>query len=128
MATVDLRKYNDEVRKKAQMIHGSRPKRYLDIYRVRRYKKYVSRQKYKYFVPRDKKTAVQIELRDKFARAVATWKSFSPYDKNVWNALALKKPMSGYNMFLSFFMKNHNYILQENDGILLQENNNALLQ
>lgn len=122
MATVDLRKSNGEVRKKAGMIHGSRPKRYTDIYRVKKYGKKKYLQKYAYFVPRDKKTSEQLALRSKFAQAVHAWQELNPFEKNVWNALALKKPMSGYNYFISKFQPSGDFLLQESGYRLLQEN------
>lgn len=63
--------------------------------------------KRQYVVPFDPKTAVQIELRTKFAQAVSDWKGLTPEQKKLWNLQASYKDlnMSGYNLFISNQMK-----------------------
>lgn len=77
------------------------------IYQVRtRYnKKVVVRQKY--YVPIDPKTASQIVRRSVFASAVSAWKSLSESLKDEYRKKSSCKKRSGYNVFLSEYLKSN---------------------
>jgi len=49
-------------------------------------------------------TDAQQARREKFAAAVAAWQSLTPEQKEVYNKKAMRKNMSGYNLYLSEYM------------------------
>jgi len=59
----------------------------------------------KYVVPRNPDTHAQRSNRSTFAMAVKAWKNLSQDNKNEWNSKAQKKGKTGYNYFLSQYMK-----------------------
>lgn len=59
----------------------------------------------KHVVAPDKQTAGQILQRDKLIAANYSWRTLSESDQNKYNNRAKKLQMSGYNLFLSEFMK-----------------------
>lgn len=60
-----------------------------------------------YVVPYNPQTPGQQANRFKFADAVSAWQILSILDKRLWNKYAddLQLQMSGYNLFLSRYMK-----------------------
>ncbi len=61
-----------------------------------------------YAVPRDPKTPAQRVRRQAFADAVGAWKLLSMEEKNYWKARGIRKRVSGYNAFLSAYLKKEN--------------------
>jgi len=58
-----------------------------------------------YAVPRDPKTPAQRARRRAFSDAVAAWKMLSVEEKNCWKAHGKRKRVSGYNAFISAYLK-----------------------
>jgi len=56
-------------------------------------------------IPRNPRTQLQQENRAAFAVAVKLWQELSPEEKMIYNRKALRKPYSGYNLFISMQMK-----------------------
>lgn len=61
-----------------------------------------------YSIPRNPKTEAQQANRTLFAEAVKHWQKLSPDEKLVYNLEASAKPCSGYNLFISNYMKGIN--------------------
>ena len=59
-------------------------------------------------MPRNPRTAEQQENRKTFANAVKLWQSMTPGEKDAYNIMAQGKPFSGYNLFISLYMKGLN--------------------
>ena len=57
-----------------------------------------------YVVPGNPDTALQRETRGKFTLAVKTWQQMTPDERYVYARKARNLGMSGYNLFISFFM------------------------
>jgi hypothetical protein len=105
MESVDLRDYCAEVRGKAGLIHGSKPKRYTTYYRVRKWKNSVVHEKLPYVIPTDRRTPGQLASRAKFASGVLAWKALTNVEKDVWRVKSKKLLMNGWNLFLANYMK-----------------------
>lgn len=58
-----------------------------------------------YVVPRNPDTAAQRERRRRFAAAVQCWKSLSAETKERWNSIKADKRLTGYNVFVSAYMR-----------------------
>lgn len=58
-----------------------------------------------YSIPRNPRTIKQQKNRSTFAESVKLWQKLSPEIKSFYNRLAIDKPMSGYNLFISLTMK-----------------------
>jgi hypothetical protein len=58
-----------------------------------------------YAVPRDPKTASQRACRSAFANAVRAWRELSGDEKNCWKTRGKRKRVSGYNAFISAYLK-----------------------
>jgi hypothetical protein len=58
-----------------------------------------------YAVPRDPRTVSQRACRDAFAHAIRAWRELSSDEKNYWMALGRRKKISGYNAFISAYLK-----------------------
>jgi hypothetical protein len=58
-------------------------------------------------MPRNPRTAKQQKNRKTFAEAVKLWQSMSPGEKEAYNIMARGKPLSGYNLFISMYMKGY---------------------
>ncbi|HPS59145.1 MAG TPA: hypothetical protein PK514_13655 [Spirochaetota bacterium] len=55
--------------------------------------------------PRNTDTSVRRKNRRKFADAVKQWQAFTAEEKAVYKKKAYGKRVSGYNLFLSMYMK-----------------------
>ena len=55
--------------------------------------------------PRNPNTPAQKAVRRNFAEAVKQWQMLPVSEKEVYNKRARKKPLSGYNLFTSEFLK-----------------------
>ena len=60
-----------------------------------------------YVIPRNPDTEKQRAVRCTFGDAVRSWKALSSDEKDTWNrrVSGMKKIMSGYNLYISEFMK-----------------------
>lgn len=58
-----------------------------------------------YAVPRNPDTPAQRENRKTFAEAVKLWQKLTPDEKYRFNRKAVKKRVSGYNLFISLYLK-----------------------
>lgn len=58
-----------------------------------------------YLVPRNPDTAAQRTVRGSFRDAVHTWQGMSLEEKREWNFRARYKSATGYNLFVSHYMK-----------------------
>lgn len=60
-----------------------------------------------YVIPHNPDTEKQRAVRHTFGDAVRSWKALSSDEKDIWNRRAskMKKVMSGYNLYISDFMK-----------------------
>ena len=54
----------------------------------------------KYIFKKDLNTSAQQAQRTAFLSAVALWNALPQGDKDAWNALAIDKSMTGYNLFI----------------------------
>ena len=75
----------------------------VKIFQVRRGSQYV-----RSFTDYDKSAKVHlVPFQPSFRSAVLAWQALSPEDKKEWQARAvyLKRPYSGYHLFLSKFLK-----------------------
>jgi hypothetical protein len=52
-------------------------------------------------------TPAQQITRTRFAAATAAWHQLEPADKHNWNAIGAKKRISGYNAYISMWIKKH---------------------
>ena len=71
-----------------------------------------------YVVPVNPDTAAQKIVRKTFGDGVRSWQTLSPEDQYKYNKKARRLAMSGYNLYISEFMKNslHGEITAENDS------------
>ena len=58
-----------------------------------------------YLVPRNPDTPAQRAVRGSFRDAVHAWQAMSTGEKNQWNFRARYKAATGYNLFMSHYMK-----------------------
>jgi hypothetical protein len=58
-----------------------------------------------YSIPRNPRTEAQQENRSVFAEAVKLWQTLSAEEKHIYNRLASRKALTGYNLFISMHMK-----------------------
>lgn len=58
----------------------------------------------RYFKPRNPKSALQIIIRNRPAKAVAGWQALSNENQALWNTYAKQFTRRGYNMYLSKFI------------------------
>jgi len=63
--------------------------------------------KMRYSLPPDTYSAIKQANREKFALAVASWNNLSFSEQVVWNKIKYPYHMSGYNRFISWYMKNN---------------------
>ncbi|MDO9537258.1 MAG: hypothetical protein Q7J68_02950 [Thermoplasmata archaeon] len=59
----------------------------------------------KWVKPKDPKTPLQMQQREKYARANEIWKEMSPDEKQIYREHAKGLGMSGYNLFVSEFTR-----------------------
>jgi len=59
----------------------------------------------RYVKPADLRTKRQLCRRRHFARLVSRWHCLDEAEKGSWNALAERKPLTGFNLFMSSGMK-----------------------
>ncbi len=59
----------------------------------------------RYVKPADPRTKRQLCRRREFARLVSRWHSMNDAEKDRWNALARRKPLTGFNLFIGSGMK-----------------------
>lgn len=57
--------------------------------------------------PGNPQTIPQQANRGKLSAAIFLWRALSDSQKNIWRAKCYNKRMSGYNLFLSTYIKNH---------------------
>lgn len=69
------------------------------------YQRYGRQYARRYTVPANPDTEGQRLVRRAFGDAVRSWQSLSSEDKNKWRGKAARLGMSGYNVFLSRFMR-----------------------
>ncbi len=64
----------------------------------------------RYVIPHNPDTEAQRKNRHTFRNAVSSWKALSVEEKNTWNKKVrrLRKQMSGYNLYISEYMKENN--------------------
>jgi hypothetical protein len=107
MATIDLRKYCSDVRGKFGYIHGSKPKRYTDVYRVVHINNKPICEKFAYTAPHNPKTPKQLSQQAKYKSGCDAWKVLNQIEKDSWKFKARYRNMSGYNFFMKFYLE-HN--------------------
>ncbi|NLV66263.1 MAG: hypothetical protein GXY14_01175 [Spirochaetes bacterium] len=61
-----------------------------------------------YSVPYNPRTFKQQKNRRAFRDAVMEWQSLAPHTKDTYRTMARGKPISGYNLFISLYMKGLN--------------------
>ena len=62
----------------------------------------------RHVVPRNPDTAAQKAVRAGFREAVHAWQALPASEKDIWNHKARYKPLTGYNLFVSWFIRqNH---------------------
>jgi hypothetical protein len=54
-----------------------------------------------YSIPRNHRTEMQQIHREAFAEKVKLWQQLPPDEKKIYNRIAVGKPLSGYNIFIS---------------------------
>ncbi len=59
-----------------------------------------------YSIPKNPRTEAQQKNRVNFAAAVKLWQGLTDAEKRKYNRMAMGKPLSGYNLFISIKMKN----------------------
>ncbi len=59
----------------------------------------------KYVIPADPRTAAQLDRREQFANAVNAWQQLPQIERAAWQRAARNKQMSGYNHFLSSWLR-----------------------
>lgn len=74
------------------------------IYQVQKYGGKEIRRKCAFYDYVITHTTEQTTNRDNFALAVATWQSLTDEQKMVYNKLAKGRPLSGFNLFIKYFM------------------------
>ena len=73
-----------------------------------------------YAVPRNPDTPAQRENRKSFAEAVKLWQALSPEEKYRYNRNARKLRISGYNLFISLYLKEHNAGIKDSAGTMIR--------
>lgn len=61
----------------------------------------------RYVVPTNPRTVLQQAQRGKFAQAVSAWQALSPADKQTFRQMAKSLPMTGFNLFVSNYLKTY---------------------
>ncbi len=61
----------------------------------------------RYAVPKNPRTLQQQLYRTKFAQAVSAWHALTPTDKDHYRQLAKYRPLTGFNLFISNYLKTH---------------------
>lgn len=56
-------------------------------------------------IPTDRHTPAQLAQRAKITAAVQAWHALTPEQKEAWEPAGTKRKMSGYNAFLSDYMR-----------------------
>lgn len=77
------------------------------IYQTRQFNGHVYNERMGFYWPRYTRTDGQGTLRDKFAAAITAWQALTSQQKQVYNTDAIGKKMSGYNLFISNYLKNN---------------------
>ena len=77
------------------------------IYQTRHYEGRVYSERMGFYWPKYNPTAGQIAYYAKFAAAVSAWQALTTSQKAVYNKNAIGKRMSGYNLFISLYLKNN---------------------
>jgi hypothetical protein len=77
------------------------------IYQQRMTRKGKRTIKMKMYAPTNPQTVLQQTNRQKFADAVIAWQALTNEEKNVYNQLKYPDQMSGYNKFISQYLKSH---------------------
>jgi len=87
----------------------------------------------KYYYPYNPQTFHQQYLRNVFAYAVANWQGFNDNTKNFYNSWAKKRPLSGYNRYISLYVRAYQYnpptaefLLVENGETLITESGDEI--
>ena len=82
----------------------------------------------KYYYPYNARTIEQQTPRNFFAYAVSNWQTFGEEEKGYYNEIVGKKPLSGYNHYISLYLKSRpappvveNFILCENGDNITTE-------
>jgi hypothetical protein len=75
------------------------------IYRIQRINGRKVQQKLPHYSPVNPKTEDQLVCQNKFADAVAAWQGLTEEQKNVYNSKTYPRHQSGYNKFLSEYLK-----------------------
>jgi hypothetical protein len=60
-----------------------------------------------YYIPKNPRTEAQQANRQKMSDAVSAWQDLTPFEKNCYNAFAVGKKLSGYNLFLKNYLRSH---------------------
>jgi hypothetical protein len=58
-----------------------------------------------YVRPRNPKTRAQRARRSVFAKAISAWQALSAQEKSLWNTRARRKNRTGYNLFISNYLR-----------------------
>jgi len=84
---------------------GREPILLSGIYRTDNVKGYLTHYREPYYFPSNPRTPSQQANRQKFANAVHAWQSLTEEQKKVYNERAKGKNLSGYNLFISEYMR-----------------------
>ncbi|HPJ36783.1 MAG TPA: DUF6266 family protein [Spirochaetota bacterium] len=75
-----------------------------------------------YSIPENPRTEAQQKNRVNFADAVKLWQGLTDAEKAKYNRMAIGKPLSGYNLFISMKMKNISpEVLNVQERVLVKE-------
>jgi hypothetical protein len=75
------------------------------IYRVRRIQGKLQTEKLPFYYKGSGNTEEQLALRLKFGSAILAWQALTYEEKQPWRVRAYSRHMTGYNAFISDFMK-----------------------
>ena len=73
-------------------------------------------------IPENPRTDEQQQVRKTFGNAVRSWQNRSPEEKNKYNKKARRLAMSGYNLYISEYIKEDIKSKQENHTISVTDN------
>ena len=77
------------------------------IYQTRHWQGKPYNERMDYYWPHNLQSVAQQAGRTKFAAAITAWQALTENQKEVYNEKAIGKQMSGYNYFISYYLKNN---------------------
>ena len=81
---------------------------------------------------KDYSNTARAKARLNYQNAVSAWNELNPFERNTWNALALGKKYTGYNLFVKTYLLKPpgvlGYLLLQDGGYLLQQNGDKIIK